>query len=176
MRALKKCAARLLIGAVGIYMFSPACAQSQQSRSQPEKIALPITYKNTGYGFCFSLPARWKGYSIVREKWHGWVNGPKGDVTVAQGPIVTIRHPSWVREVPRQDIPIMVFTRAQWRSLQQQKFFVSAAPFGPEEIGRNSRYVFALPPRYNYAFPPGYEEVGQIMWSGPLRAPCSSKQ
>jgi hypothetical protein len=70
----------------------------------------------------------------------------------------------------------MVFTRAQWRSVQQEKFLVSAAPFGPEEIGRNSRYVFALPPRYNYAFPPGYEEVEQIIESGPLRAPCGSKQ
>lgn len=177
MRALKECAARLLIGAVGIYLVSPACAQTQQSRSQPEKIALPITYKNAEYSFCFSLPAGWKGYSIVREKWDGRANiDPKGEVTVAQGPIVTIRHPSWVREVPRQDIPIMVFTRAQWRSVQQEKFFVSAAAFGPEEIGRNSRYVFGLPPRYNYAFPPGYEEVEQIMQSGPLRAPCGSKQ
>src|SRR5262249_29666670 len=101
---------------------------------------------------------------------------PKGEMTVAQGPIVTIRHPSWVPEVPRQDIPIMVFTRAQWRSVQQGKFLVSTAPFGPGGIGRNSRYVLALPPRHNYAFPPGYEEVEQIMRSDPLLAPCGSKQ
>ena len=57
----------------------------------------------------------------------------------------------------------MVFTPAQWRSVRQEKFLVSAAPFGPGELGRNSKYVFALPPRYDYSFPPGYEEVEEIM-------------
>ena len=110
---------------------------------------------------------------MVLGAWKGYANvGPHGDATDAHGPIVTIRHPLWVSEVPRQDIPIMVFTRAQWRSLRQEKFLVSAAPFAPGELGRNSRYVFALPPRYDYAFPPGYEEVEEIMRNNPFRAPC----
>lgn len=58
----------------------------------------------------------------------------------------------------------MIFTLRQWN----ENLIVSAAPIGPSELGRNSRYVFALPPRYNYAFPDGYEEVEQILKDKPL--------
>jgi hypothetical protein len=37
-------------------------------------------------------------------------------------------------------------------------------------LGRNNRYVFALPARYNFAFPEGYEEVEKILESKPLEA------
>jgi len=37
-------------------------------------------------------------------------------------------------------------------SLQQEKFHIGAAPINPSELGRNTKYVFALPARYNYAF------------------------
>jgi hypothetical protein len=47
---------------------------------------------------------------------------------------------------------------------------VSAAPFPPTELGRNKRYVFALPPRYDYAFLDGYLEVEEIMRGKPLKA------
>ena len=43
-----------------------------------------------------------------------------------------------------------------------------AAPINPSELGRNKRYVFALPPRYNFAFPTGYEEVEEILEGKPL--------
>ena len=57
----------------------------------------------------------------------------------------------------------MVFTLAQWNAIQQEKFYVSAAPIGPSELGRNSTYVFGLPPRYNYAYITGWEEVDKIL-------------
>jgi len=38
----------------------------------------------------------------------------------------------------------------------------------PTKLGENDHYVFALPARYNYAFPKGWEEVDQIMKSNPL--------
>ena len=177
MRLLVGYVAAVLVGVTGLYPLSQEQVQpqgqtqestTQQTPAHQTRAAPSITYKNAQYGFCFSLPEGWKGYSIVLDVWEGSAdNGP-----VAHGPIVKIRHPLWVSELPRQDIPIMVFTRAQWRSVQQEKFDVSAAPFGPEELGRNSRFVFALPPRYNYAFPPGYEEVVEIMKNKPLRAPC----
>jgi hypothetical protein len=69
----------------------------------------------------------------------------------------------------RQDIPIMVFTLRQWSALKAQKFYVSAAPIAPSELGRNSQYLFALPPRYNYAFPTGWQEVEKILEGKPLR-------
>ena len=30
-----------------------------------------VVYKNTDYGFNFSLPVSWQGYSVVKETWKG---------------------------------------------------------------------------------------------------------
>lgn len=60
----------------------------------------------------------------------------------------------------------MVFTLAQW----SEDLIVSAAPIGPSELARNAHYVFALPPRYNFAFPDGYQEVEAILQAKPLHA------
>lgn len=62
----------------------------------------------------------------------------------------------------------MVFTIGQWDSLIRQEYSVGAAPIPPSELGRNTQFVFALPARYNYAFPPGYQEVEQILQGKPL--------
>jgi hypothetical protein len=86
------------------------------------------------------------------------------------GPLVLIRHPGWTEENPRQDIPVMVFTHAQWEALENGEFHIGAAPTNPSRLGRNSEYVFALPARYNYAFPEGYEEVEDIIESGAFEA------
>jgi hypothetical protein len=131
--------------------------------------ATSLEYKNAQYGFSFSLPDSWKGYSIVTDTWEGWALSPQGDVPTETGPLISIRHPQWTQAVPRQDIPIMVFTIAQWNSLQQDKFHIGAAPINPSELGRNANYVFALPARYNYAFPAGYEEVDAILATKPLQ-------
>ena len=85
------------------------------------------------------------------------------------GPLVSIRHPEWTEENPRQDIPIMVFTLDQWNALQKDEFHIGAAPIGPSELGRNSSYVFGLPARYNFSFLPGYEEVQALLEGGPLK-------
>jgi hypothetical protein len=77
--------------------------------------------------------------------------------------MVTIQHPDSTPENPRQGIPIMVLTISQWESLLAQEWQIGAAPILPMEIGRNSQYVFALPPRYNYAFLEGWEEVEEII-------------
>lgn len=55
-------------------------------------------------------------------------------------------------------------------TLEQEDFHIGAAPIGPKELARNSNYVFALPARYNYAFPTGYEEVEKILEGYPLQA------
>ncbi len=129
-----------------------------------------ITYENTQYGFRFFLPETWKDYEIVSDEWEGLALGnTQSDKVVEAGPIISIRHPQWTSQNPRQDIPIMVFTLTQWNALEQDKFHIGAAPIGPSELGRNSKYVFALPARYNYAFPEGYEEVEDILNSKPLQ-------
>lgn len=128
-------------------------------------------YRNTQYGFRFSLPESWQGYSIITDKWEGSAPGSsQGSVTIETGSLISIRHPQWTAQNQRQDIPIMIFTLTQWNSLQQGEFHIGAAPVGPSELGRNTRYVFALPARYNYAFPTGYEEVENILQSNPLQA------
>lgn len=110
------------------------------------------------------LPESWKGYSIVSNTWQGLALGDQSSEAIVEtGPLISIRHPQWTSQNPRQDIPIMVFTLHQWNSLQQGKFHIGAAPVGPSELGRNSCYVFALPARYNYSFPQGYEEVENII-------------
>ena len=123
-----------------------------------------VIYKNTEYGFNFALPASWKDYKIITEKWEG-----TGD-SKESGPKLSIRHPKWTKEDPRQDIPILVFTTSQWDKVQKGEFNIGAAPIGPSELGHNSTYVFALPARYNYAFPTGYEEVEDILKGNPLQA------
>ena len=134
-----------------------------------------ITYANATYGFCFSLPVGWQGYSIVTGEWEGHATSSDSvNVVIDRGPLLSIRHPRWTSADPRQDIPVMVFTRAQWHSLQHDEFHVSAAPIGPSELGRNRRYVFALPPRFDFAFPTGYEEVEQILAGKPLRGDCAA--
>jgi hypothetical protein len=136
-----------------------------------ETIAAPtlgskLLYKNTKYGFSFSLPDSWEGYSIITGKWEG--NPIGSDTITEQGPIISIRNPDWTQENPYQDIPIMVFTLSQWDLLQQEKFHIGAAPIGPTELGRNAEYVLALPARYNFSFPTGYEEVEKILEGNPL--------
>lgn len=129
-----------------------------------------IEYSNGQYGFSFYLPQDWKAYSVVAGAWEGDAVGPQGNVPVERGPLISIKNPKWTAQNPYQDIPIMIFTLAQWDSLQRDQFHIGAAPINPSELGRNSRYVFALPARYNYAFPAGWEEVQNILNNRPLHA------
>jgi hypothetical protein len=128
----------------------------------------PIEYKNTTYGFAFALPKSWKGYTVIDDVWMGdnWNVEP---VQKESGPKISIQHPLWTVETPRQDIPILVFTPAQWDLIVSEKMGIGAAPIPPSELGRNATYVFALPARYNFAFPVGFEEVDEIIKGNPLR-------
>ena len=125
--------------------------------------ASQITYTNAQYGFRFFLPKSWNGYTILTWEWDGEL-----DSKSVMGQIIIIRHPDWTKDVPREDIPIMVFTREQWALIKKESLIVSAAPFPPSELGENAKYVFALPPRYNYDFLAGWEEVQKIIDGKPL--------
>ncbi|WP_055669886.1 YjgB family protein [Desnuesiella massiliensis] len=126
-----------------------------------------IIYKNTQYRFNFTLPKSWQGFSIVAGNWmSNDIASGKGTET---GPMLSIRHPQWTTKNPRQDIPIFIFTLDQWNLLQKEKFHIGATPIPPRELGRNNIYVFALPARYNYAFPTGYKEVEEILNNHPLQ-------
>ena len=130
-----------------------------------------VQYRNTQYGLSVKLPESWKGFTIVTEQQDAW-DVASGTV-VASFPRISIRHPAWTSTVPRQDIPIDIFTIEQWEHVKgpsDVEWSVSAAPIPPSELARNSKYVFALPARYNYAFPEGFEEVEQILASSSVSA------
>ena len=130
-----------------------------------------ITYTNSQYGFTFTLPASWQGYSIATTTWTGWVICPSsGHCATETGMQILIRNPQWTSKNNWQPIPIMVFTLDQWNAISQGKLSVSAAPVNPSELGHNANYVFALPARYDFAETEGWQEVEAIMASNPLHA------
>lgn len=145
-------------------VMSPDADVMQNSANSTEK---NIVYENKDYGFKFTLPASWENYKIINGTWEGRSAEAESE-KLETGPVISIRHPLWTAENPRQDIPIMVLTIKQWEALQKGEFHIGAAPIGPTELGRNSKYVFALPARYNYAFPEGFEEVEKILQNKPL--------
>jgi Antirepressor regulating drug resistance, predicted signal transduction N-terminal membrane component len=129
-----------------------------------------VVYKNTQYGFDFSLPESWKGYKIVSDQWTGTSNGK-----TVNGPEIIIRNPLWTSSNTLQDIPIMVFTLSEWAAVvkgpsqkEGETLFIGAGPNGPTEIARNSKYVFALPFRYDFGGE-GVEEVHIILSQNPLK-------
>lgn len=143
-------------------------SQSDNNNSTPTTTnSSSISYKNTQYGFDFILPKSWQDFSIINDIWEG--NDMTSGKVTETGPKISIRHPKWNSKNPRQDIPIMVFTLDQWNLLSQDKFHIGAAPIGPSELGRNKSYVFALPARYNFAYPTGYQEVEEILKTHPLK-------
>jgi hypothetical protein len=129
-----------------------------------------ITYENTQYGFQFTLPKSWENYTVITDEWKGnRMTDSQGNSVSETGPMLKIRNPLWTTQNQRQDIPIMIFTPAQWDDLQKAELIVGAAPMPPSELGRNAKYVFALPARYNYAFTEGFEEVESIIENKPLQ-------
>ncbi|NLK65017.1 MAG: protease complex subunit PrcB family protein [Tissierellia bacterium] len=127
-----------------------------------------LIYDNKEYGFYFTLPESWIGYKAIEDKWEG-VSLTESKENQS-GPVIYIRHPQWTEKTPRQDIPVMVFTQNQWKSLNDGEFSVGAAPVAPSILGENTTYVFALPARYNYEFLTGFEEVEEILENNPLQA------
>jgi hypothetical protein len=162
----------LMIWIVTAPVFAGAQETSSQTvrpgkeNSAAESATDAIVYRNTKYGFAFSLPQGWKGYTIVMDSWEA-SDAQKG--VVERGPIVSIRHPDWTKENPRQDIPIMVFTLRQWDSVEHSDFFMNGAAVRPSELGRNRKYAFALPPRFDDSDLAGLKEVEEILQRGSLR-------
>jgi|GEM_PF-1452903 len=151
----------------------PAGAIAQTVPAQTPRPATPqatIVYRNAAYGFCFSLSESRRGYTVVAEQWSGTILSSGQAVHGLQ---LLIRNPKWTQEKPYQDIPIMVFTPAEWQQVKAVTMSVSAAPIGPSELGHDSRYVFALPPRWiGFYDTLGQDEVNSWMSQSRLLAPC----
>jgi len=123
---------------------------SMNVASQPS--GLPLRYHNARYDFTFYLPARWRGYSSLVQQWEGVAYSPVTDslVAVGHGQMITLRHPGWRPDAPYQDIPILVFARAQWDALHRGELWPSLFAGGVmDELWHNQKYVFAMSSRYN---------------------------
>jgi hypothetical protein len=162
----------MLIVSVAIIPTIAIAQDAEQQIRMPPRIHLPLVYKNTEYGFCYRLPADWKGYSIVQEEWSGGI-GITDNPKIIHGPVIVIRHPKWTDADPYQDIPILVFTPAQWHIKKTDGIIISAAGVEWDEIGHNSNYYFAQWPRWvGYTDAKGWREVENIALSYPFQAPC----
>jgi hypothetical protein len=159
---------------LGCALMTPAWASPQPAVSGSSKqpvISTALIYKNTQFGFCFRLPASWTGYTILTGQWDGMVTSTS---QMIHGPSITIRNSKWTTEIPYQDIPILIFKPEVWWKVDDAKIAVGAAPFAPSELGRNNRYVFALPARLTSDSETGYQEVLKLTREKPLESPCSS--
>lgn len=127
-------------------------SQTQVTPQASPQIPTSTIYNNSEYGFSLALPNDWQGHKVATS-------------TVDRGVKITIRHPQWTKESPREDIPILIYPLAQWTKWLANNFadYQTAAPIGPQERGRNNLYVFATAPRYNFDFQPGYEQVEEII-------------
>ncbi len=102
---------------------------------------------------------------VLTGTWDGnLIGSTTGSVGVkTSGPKFTIRYPGWTAANSHEDMPVMVFTPDQWELILSQKLAVGAAPIPPSKLGQNSKYVFALPARYNFDYNTGWEEVDQLV-------------
>ena len=100
-------------------MIYPVSAQAKTIRVMGLEQNKANVYRNTQFGFSFSLPESWKDYQIVTEKWEGRaLDGRANGKIVETGLMIKIRHPEWTSENPRQDIPIMVFKKNKKKEKQ----------------------------------------------------------
>ncbi len=131
------------------------------------KVSEPIAqnqniYRNYEYGFELNMPLLWKGFSLEKQNWQGWVIDT-GEQKYS-GTELVIKNPHTTSQQKWQDIPIMVFSHEVWNLVDQEKVSVSAAPIGPAKIGENSKYVFATPPRwYGFTDAIGWQEAVEIV-------------
>lgn len=153
--------------ALVLFAALPPCGEAQDHSASQKTKQAGVQYVNKEFGFRFTLPDSWKDYKVVADNWNGRDDSSNG--ATEKGPIVVLRNPKWTKDHPTQDIPIMVFTLAQWKKIDDEEMSVSAAPVGPTELGRNSKYVFALPARYDFGDGEGKEEVYAILNGHPLQ-------
>jgi hypothetical protein len=148
----------------GIVALLATGCSSLDAPNQPP--SLPLCYHNSQYGLTFFLPATWQGYSVsVQQLEDEKYSSAEGQsILVGHTPMITLRHPQWQSSAPGQDIPILVFARAQWDALHHGELWPSLFAGGMmDELWHNQGYVFALSSRYNWGGQTGVKEVADIV-------------
>jgi hypothetical protein len=127
---------------------------------------MTVRYHNTQYGLTFLLPTSWRAYSVAVRDVEGQRYSPTEgrQIIVGHTPMITLRHPQSQAATRYQDIPILVFTRAQWDALHRGEFWPSLFAGGAtDELWHNQRFVFAMSSRYNWEELEGSKEVVEII-------------
>jgi hypothetical protein len=160
----------LLLAAI---LLTPFGQSHSQETVKGGKSNTGTVYRNTPYGFTFTLPDSWRRYRVLQEIWQSDECSYCSSHRIEHGPIIVIRNPHWTSTNAWVDIPILVLTITQSQELESGDISLSgAAPVGPGELGRNGKYVFYLPTRFGAACEdcPGYDEVNNHILAGrPLR-------
>jgi len=134
----------------------------------PAPSASPIApetavYRNEHYGLSVNLPKDWTGFTVTEE----------ADV-YAQPPgiLLVFTHPKSTAQKPYERLPILIYPISEWPCISEPdgSCYRGAAPFPPGELTRNSSYVFALPPRYNYDFSEGFQALDDAIRAGAVTA------
>src|SRR6185369_11350326 len=72
----------------------PPVATTTPEEATSTPLLLPLKYNNTQYGFIFSLPETWLGYSIVYDVWTGdRIDSAGREYPAEAGALFRIRHP-----------------------------------------------------------------------------------
>lgn len=125
---------------------------------------LPLRYHNAKYGFTFFMPASWKGYSVLMQQWESNLSSADYQTVIGmeRGPMIVLRNPQWKASEPKQDIPIVVFTRSQWELEIKERIHIGAGG-SVKEIAHNAKHVFAISTRFDWGELKGFEEVRRIV-------------
>lgn len=127
---------------------------------------LALRYYNAQYDFTFFLPASWQGFSVLPGEWSGqkYIEATDKMVIAERGPEISLRHPRWQAGEHWQDIPIRIFTRAQWEEYHHGGGFSVDVGGFEEEIAHNRKWVFAISSRFNADDSvPGCSEAGKFV-------------
>ena len=155
---------KLLYISVVAVLLATGCRSVNVARQPTD---LPLRYHDARYNLTFCLPASWREYSVSIQRLEDVRYSPAKDkpIIVGHTPMITLRHPQWQADAPYQDIPILVFARAQWDALHHGKLWPSPFAGGTmDELWHNERFVFAMSSRYNAADEVmGWKEAADIV-------------
>ena len=124
-----------------------------------------VAYVNQQYGFELRLPVAWRGFKVETKTWSA--GSLKKGKPSEFGPLIVLHCPSGDEGLDK-NIPIMVFTRQQWKRVDYLK--TSAAQYWTGAIDRNRSYVFAMPAHWQFTSDMSPEEIGEILHSWAFHA------
>ena len=154
-------------------------AQSESPQDTPKTVALEPSspaslgvsvYRNLEFGFELALPPDWRGPLAVESKGFGY-GGKNASATVRGEDVwvdlatVKVHPPYSADDEDIQPVVIVIFTRADWDSIDDPSS-IMAAPGGGNGVkvlGENSDYVFTLGSReYGFSYGTGIAEAKAI--------------